>query len=72
MCITTEQAKSLAVRYRMFADIDFHDYDSVSLWGGMLLEAQLETGVELYPESDLRRWIEHAEYMIERNRQLAA
>ena len=72
MCITTEQAKSLAVRYRMFADIDFHDHEATVIWGRMLLEAQIETGVEMYPENHLRRWIASAERNIETSRLLAA
>ena len=71
-CISTEQAKSLAIRYRMFADLDFNDHESVEIWGQMLLESQIETGVEMYPEHHLRRWIESARRNIETNRLIAA
>lgn len=62
--ISREDAKSLAVCYRAFTATDFNDSHEISIWGKMLLDSQLETGIELYPNEVLRRWIADAERLL--------
>lgn len=59
--ISREDAKSLAVCYRAFTATDFKDSHEIAVWGKMLLDSQVETGVEMYPNEVLRRWIADAE-----------
>ena len=66
MCITAEQAESLAVCYHAFTAAEMTDHRAIVVWGKMLLDAQRETGVEMHPNHWLQRVIEHA------NRQLTA
>lgn len=64
--ITAEAAKSLAVCYRAFAATPFEDSRKVVVWGGMLLDSQIETGIEMYPNEVLRRWIADANRLLDR------
>jgi len=60
MMIDIEAAKSLAVRYHAFASADFENSNEIAIWGEMLLEAQAETGIEMYPTNVLKRWVREA------------
>lgn len=52
MCITTEQAKSLAVAYHAFAEANPANQPRTTLvWGRILLEEQRNTGVEMYSQT---------------------
>lgn len=61
MCITVEQAKSLAVSYHAFAAADVNDHRKTWVWGRMLLEDQRATGVEMYENWWLEMVIERAD-----------
>lgn len=61
MCITVEQATSLATRYGAFRATDMSNYREISLWGGLLLEIQRETGVEMYDNDWLEKVIEYSD-----------
>lgn len=58
--ITAEQARSLAVCYHTFAATPFDDHSTIIVWGEMLRDVQIETGVEMYPADVLSRWIADA------------
>lgn len=76
--VTARQARSLAVCYANFLpafeafanDKPMPDGSpsapEVSLWGGMLKGAQLESGVEMIAPATLRYWVEKARMATQR------
>ena len=73
MCITTEQAKSLAVSYHAFAAADVADEPlKIVVWGRMLLEDQRITGVEMYSQSMIESCMAVAEIQLKQQKQLLA
>lgn len=59
--ISKKQAESLATRYGAFRATDMSNYRDISLWGGMLLEIQRETGVEMYENEWLEKVIAYSD-----------
>ena len=51
-----QQVKRLAVAYSAYNEaVANEEWDSVKVWGKMLIEAQKETGVELTQEETIKR-----------------
>lgn len=66
MSITVEQARSLAVCYHAFMAADLKEQPrEIVVWGGMLLDDQRETGVEMFPASWLESVIKTARLKLE-------
>ena len=66
--INTENARSLVICYHNFTNTPFSDDLEVVTWGGMLRDAQIKTGVQMYPNELLDEWIADANRRLENNR----
>ena len=45
-----EAAKTLAISFQAYFDaIDSHDTNGIKVWGSMLRDAQIKTGIEVHP-----------------------
>src|SRR5262245_26914573 len=66
MAISKKTAETLAVSYRALGQAyDREDWNGVSVWGKMLMEAQTKTGIELYSDQLIKGMIRQADREME-------